>query len=82
MLLVSHIHIMLFSPCIYSVIQSKKFVNVPKSKQFMNEWVILCYMALYAVISRYSVLSHTEKIFTMHALCTLSMVEMDDKSSR
>ena len=58
MLLVSHIHIMLFSPCIYSVIQSKKFVNVPKSKQFMNEWVILCYMALYAVISRYSALSH------------------------
>ena len=45
----------------------------------MNEWAMLCYMTLYAVISRYSVLSHTEKIFTMHALCPLSMVEMNGK---
>lgn len=52
------LHFILLSPCNCSIIQLKKFVNVPKSKQFMNEWVILCYMALYAVISRYSVLSH------------------------
>jgi len=36
-LLVSHIHIMLFSPCDYSIIRAKKFVNTGKSKQFMNE---------------------------------------------
>ena len=45
----------------------------------MNEWAMLCYMTLYAVISHYSVLSHAEKIFTMHALCPLSMVEMNGK---
>ena len=47
----------------------------------MNEWAMLCYMTLYAVISRYSVLSHTEKIFTMHALCPLSMVEMNGRAA-
>ena len=52
------LHFILLSPCSYSIIQPKKFVNVPKSKHFMNEWAILCYMALYAVISCYSVLSH------------------------
>lgn len=45
----------------------------------MNEWAMLCYMTLYAVISHYSVLSHAEKIFTMHALCPLSMVEMNGR---
>jgi len=45
----------------------------------MNEWAMLCYMTLYAVISHYSVLSHAKKIFTMHALCPLSMVEMNGK---
>ena len=45
----------------------------------MNEWAMLCYMTLYAVISHYSVLSHAEKIFTMHALCPLSLVEMNVK---
>ena len=63
----------------YSIIYAKKFVNTPKSKQFMNEWAMLCYMTLYAVISHYSVLSHAKKIFTMHALCPLSMVEMNGK---
>ena len=38
---------------------------------------MLCYMTLYAVISHYSVLSHAEKIFTMHALCPLSMVKIN-----
>jgi len=41
----------------------------------------LFYIPLYAVISRYSVLSHTEKIFTMHALCPLSMVEMNGRAA-
>ena len=47
----------------------------------MNEWAMLCYTTLYAVISRYSVLSHAEKIFTMHALCPLSMVEMNGRAA-
>ena len=47
----------------------------------MNEWAMLCYMTLYAVISHYSVLSHAEKIFTMHALCPLSMVEMNGRAA-
>ena len=37
------------------------------------------YVVLYDVISHYSVLSHAEKIFTMHAICPLSMVEMNGK---
>lgn len=37
------------------------------------------HVVLYAVMSCYSVLSHAEKIFTMHALCPLSMVEMNGK---
>ena len=75
------LHFILLSPYNYSIIQPKKFVNVPKRKQFMNEWAILCYMALCAVISRYSVLSHAGKIFAMHALCPLSMVKINGRAA-
>ena len=47
----------------------------------MNEWAMLCYMTLYAVISCYSVLSHARKIFVVHAQCPLSMVKMNGRAA-
>lgn len=58
-----------FMPCgNYSIIEAKNVVNIPETKQFMNEFAVWCYISLYAVIWCYFVLSHTRKIFVSQPL--------------